>query len=313
MRGEKILVLESRVDLASWVEEEGRRLGLDVTARVDLSGVEGDLARGEFAFVIGLVNGEGKRIEALSDRLRPKVIPLAHGNETAAERRARLGRILGALGCGRAASTARAAGRWIERRFDEEIDARHDRLVERLTPALRALARLDHHIRDHSRRVGIYAREIGRALGLDPEARRLLTVGGWVHDVGKIRIAPETLCKPEPLEPDEWEAMTSHPGWGHDLVRPCTGDDRLLAMVLHHHEHFGGGGYPGGLKRSKIPEVARILAVADAYDAVTHDRPYRAAASHRHALGEILKHAPAQFDPDVARAALAARLDTVKV
>lgn len=319
MKRRQILVLESRRALALWAEAEGVRLGLEVSARPSIRDLLGEMRLGRFEYVIGHPNGDGASLAELPDEVRPRLIPLFPAFSENGERRVRIGMILGAIRRGREQAEPGVGrirdeiSRWIDRNFDEEMDRRREAQVRGLFPALEALGKLDFHVKDHSRRVGHYAGRIGRALGLGGESVRLLAVGGWVHDVGKVRIPGVTLNKRGPLGPDEWRSMLAHPEWGAELIEPCPRGPALLDMVLHHHERMDGKGYPGGLRGRAIPLLARVLAVADAYDAVTHDRPYRERASHGAAIREILSHAGSQFDPDVVRALLSARLDRMPV
>ncbi len=315
MSGGKILVLEGREGLAAWVEEKGRMLGLDVAARQTTRDVEDELLEGLYSYVIGHLNGDGEHLAKIPGDVRPRLIPLLPPSSSPDERKTRIGLILEAISRGNRTEelypdkVLDQISRWIDSNFEEEMDRRHEAFLRDLSPALGIVGRLDRHVGDHSRRVGLYARHIGISLGLDRESVRLLTVGGWVHDVGKVRIPDATLNKPSPLEPGEWESMLAHPAWGAEIVEPCSQDARLLDMVLHHHERVDGRGYPGGLKGREIPPLARVMAVADAYDAVTHDRPYRKRAAHRAAVREILRHTGSQFDPAAVRAFLTARLD----
>ncbi len=319
MQSPRILILESGPTLARWAEEEGRRLGLEVSAHPSVRDVEDELSRGHFEFIIGHLNGDGERLEAISMEIRPRLIPLLPPSPNVEDRRTRIGLLLGAIGKGYqgkrpfSGRLTRELSRWIDSQFEEEIERRHDQLIRSYRPALRAIGHLDFYVRDHSRRVGHYARRIGKAAGLDSEDVRLLSLGGWVHDAGKIRISTGTLNRPGPLEPDEWKAMKSHPEWGAEIVEPCSNSDELLEMVLYHHERMDGKGYPARLRGGEIPLLARILAVADAYDAITHDRPYRGRATHATAVREILAGAGTQFDPKIAHALLAARLDQLPV
>lgn len=315
----KILILENDRALALWAEEEGRRLGLEVSARPSVDHVFKELSQGRFDYVIGHLNGDGTRLAAIPAVDRPRLIPLLPSAPDNGDRRTRIGLLLGALQSGTAQARPYSErltielSRWIDSNFEEEMERRHERLISTYKPALQAINCLDFYVRDHSRRVGHYARRIGETVGLDPEDVRLLSLGGWVHDVGKIRISCDTLNKPEPLEPEEWRAMMAHPEWGAEIVEPCANSGRLLEMVLYHHERIDGKGYPAGLKGQKIPILARILAVADAYDAVTHDRPYRSRATHSAAVREILAGADTQFDPEIVHALLGARLDLLPV
>ena len=152
----------------------------------------------------------------------------------------------------------------------------------------------------HSERVTGYAMAIGRRLGLDARQLDLLQRGGLLHDVGKIGVPAGILDAARKLTPEEWAQMRAHPVIGARIVEPIAEFADVLPMVLYHHEKLDGSGYPEGLTGDAIPYFARILAVADVYDALTSDRPYRAGMDPMAALAIIRKDAGSHFDPDVA-------------
>lgn len=160
---------------------------------------------------------------------------------------------------------------------------------------------------DHTQRVGQLSAAIGARLGLPPEEVELLRVAARLHDVGKIGIPDSILLKPGPLTPGEYCQMQRHTVIGARIL--AGGHSRLLQMaetIAHnHHEHWNGQGYPCGLVGEDIPLVARIVAVADVYDALTHRRAYKAAWPRDAALAELAAQAGRQFDPAVVREALA--------
>jgi HD-GYP domain-containing protein (c-di-GMP phosphodiesterase class II) len=120
-----------------------------------------------------------------------------------------------------------------------------------------------------------------------------------LHDVGKIGIPDAILNKPGPLDTDEWTVMQGHPEMGIRIVDPVGFGDATTDIILSHHEHWNGNGYPNRLRGDEIPLAARVFAVADAYDAITSDRPYRPAAPKTIALDEIRRDAGQRFDPDI--------------
>jgi HD-GYP domain-containing protein (c-di-GMP phosphodiesterase class II) len=157
----------------------------------------------------------------------------------------------------------------------------------------------------HSQTVGRYAEGIARALDLPEERVQRIRAAGVLHDVGKLGIADAVLQKPGPLTDEEWADMRRHPELGARILEHANLRD-ISAWVLAHHERVDGRGYPLGLAGEAIPLEARILAVADAYEAMTADRPYRAALSRDAARAELLACAGTQFDPAVVDAFLRA-------
>jgi HD-GYP domain-containing protein (c-di-GMP phosphodiesterase class II) len=131
----------------------------------------------------------------------------------------------------------------------------------------------------------------------DEERLELLRLAGMLHDVGKVAVPDEILRKAGPLTEAEYDEIKRHPLIGADLVARVEGLDAIVPWIRHSHEHFDGTGYPNGLRGEDIPLAARILLVADAFDAMTSDRPYRGALSHEDALRELEEHAGGQFDP----------------
>ena len=153
----------------------------------------------------------------------------------------------------------------------------------------------------HSEIVSTLAEAIGAQLGLDPETIEQLRLGGLLHDLGKIGLPDAILRAPRPLTPDEFAIVRRHPEFGHSLL-DGLGIEPVDEWVLHHHEHWDGSGYPDGLAGEMIPLGARIILVADAFEAITADRPYRAARSPEVAMIELRDNAGSQFDRDVVAA-----------
>jgi HD-GYP domain-containing protein (c-di-GMP phosphodiesterase class II) len=149
----------------------------------------------------------------------------------------------------------------------------------------------------HSKRVGYYATKIGEQMAVDAETVRMLNDAGILHDIGKIGIKDEILLKSGPLTPDEVKIMQQHPVIGEAIVKPVRSLAKVVSLVRHHHERFDGRGYPSGLKGEEIPLGARILSVADTYDAITTDRPYRKRMSLEEAKAELRRVSGSQLDP----------------
>jgi putative two-component system response regulator len=154
----------------------------------------------------------------------------------------------------------------------------------------------------HSQRVRGYAVQLAAALGLGRRARRRLALAAGSHDLGKLCLPAALLTKPSRLTAEEYLRVQKHPVMSELLLTPLVRDHGLLAWVRHHHEHFDGRGYPDGLRGRGIPLGARLLAVADCFDALTSPRPYRAALPRPDALDYLRAGAGRQFDPAVVRA-----------
>ncbi len=151
---------------------------------------------------------------------------------------------------------------------------------------------------EHGHRVRRMAGGLGRRLDLTESELDRLEIAALLHDIGKYRLDPAVLALPRRLTPDEWAHVQEHPQIGFDLLTGNVHDD-IASAVLAHHERFDGTGYPHRLVGSAIPIAARILAVADAYDAITSDRIYDAARPASVAHAEIIRGAGTQFDPIV--------------
>jgi putative two-component system response regulator len=169
-----------------------------------------------------------------------------------------------------------------------------------------ALAARDPSTAAHCVRVTFLAGRLAVWLGWDDLRLRALKVGVPLHDIGKVTISDAILRKPGPLDPRELAEIRTHPAAGAKLISPIGPARDGLPYVLYHHERWDGRGYPTGRAGTEIPEAARLLAVADAFDAMTFTRPYRRALPTSRALGEIERCAGTQFDPAMASAFLEA-------
>ncbi len=150
----------------------------------------------------------------------------------------------------------------------------------------------------HSKRVSLLCTDIGLVMGLEANA---LTTAGMLHDIGKVAISETILDKVLPLADSEWTEMKRHSEAGYNILSSVNDYGPLAACVLSHHERWDGTGYPNGLKGEAIPLLARIIAIADSYDAMVSNRPYRKGMSHEDALEEIKVCAGKQFDPEIVR------------
>jgi putative nucleotidyltransferase with HDIG domain len=169
-----------------------------------------------------------------------------------------------------------------------------------------ALDARDSETAGHSERVADLTMAIAEEMGLSPDTEqwRYISWGALLHDIGKIAIPDEILRKPGGLSEPEWEAMRSHPRDGWDILQSVDFLAPAADIVLAHHERFDGHGYPGGLAGEQVPLGARIFMIADAFDAMTSDRVYRAVLPVEEALAEVLRNSGTQFDPAAVRAFL---------
>lgn len=202
---------------------------------------------------------------------------------------------------------------WEERQFAEAIAAQASLAVENASlyadiergyfSTVQALAKAievkDPYTRGHSERVTTYALMIAEALGLDEREKQKLKYAATLHDIGKIGIAGRVLNKPGALTEEEYTHVKTHPLLGDSIVEPVEFLQEPRPIILHHHERYDGKGYPDGLKGEDIPLSARILAVADAFEAMRSDRPYRRALPLEEAREELIRNAGTQFDPRV--------------
>jgi putative two-component system response regulator len=156
----------------------------------------------------------------------------------------------------------------------------------------------------HSLRVSRYAITIGKRMGLTDQELRDLEIAGILHDIGKIGVPESILWKPARLDPEEQKIMSIHPVRSAQMIEDIPLLQRSRLWVLHHHEYLDGSGYPDHLEGDKIPIGARMLLVADAYDAMTSDRPYRKSIGYERAAGELKKYSGKQFDTELVDALL---------
>jgi HD-GYP domain-containing protein (c-di-GMP phosphodiesterase class II) len=158
----------------------------------------------------------------------------------------------------------------------------------------------------HSQRVTQYAMVIARELGLSNDEVEDLQLAALLHDVGKIGLPDEILLKAGKLTSEEWEQVRKHPIWGEEILRPIKQLRRVASWIRHEHERWNGSGYPDGLRSGAIPVPSRIIAVADAFDALTSDRSYRKAVSVTEAISILESAAGTEYDPEVVAAFLTA-------
>jgi len=173
------------------------------------------------------------------------------------------------------------------------------RIFEQTVFALaQAIDAKDTYTHGHSRRVAEYARQIARVAGEGPEDQRYIYYMGLLHDVGKIGVSNAVINKPGPLTEEEYTEVKSHTWVGSDILQCIEEYPQFSQGARSHHEHYDGTGYPDGLKGEEIPRAARIIAIADAYDAMTSKRSYRDAMPQERVREEFVKGLGTQFDPD---------------
>lgn len=186
-------------------------------------------------------------------------------------------------------------------RLYESLEESYLDTIKALVSAMEAK---DHYTRGHSERVRKYAMQIVGILKLNKMQIKELSYAGYLHDIGKIGITDYLLGKIEPLTKNEYETIKKHPDIGHSILKDIKSLVETCNIIRCEHERYDGNGYPNGLKKKSIPLGARIIAVADAYDAMTTDRPYRKAISRKQAINQLRQNAGSQFDPEIVRAFL---------
>ncbi|TDT71915.1 putative nucleotidyltransferase with HDIG domain [Hypnocyclicus thermotrophus] len=162
---------------------------------------------------------------------------------------------------------------------------------------IKAIEAKDKYTKGHTSRVAKLSKEIALILNLPKNHVETIEMAAFLHDVGKIGIRDSVLLKPGKLSNEEYEEIKKHPEFGFEIIKDIEGMDKIAEIIKYHHERWDGKGYPEGLKGYHTPLEARIIAIADCYDAMTTARPYRKALSHEIALKEIKKYSGSQFDP----------------
>jgi len=193
-------------------------------------------------------------------------------------------------------------------RYAEDVRHLYQRTQRAISQSLLGLANAleakDPYTRGHSQRVSALGRQLAEAVGLSAREADVIAQAGLLHDIGKIGVPESVLGKPGRLDPDEWELMRRHPVLGAQIVAPFEFFAAGSIIVRHHHERWDGSGYPDGLMGAAIPLGARIVAVADVYDALTSTRPYREALPHHVAIEHIVGEAGRTLDDDIVAALL---------
>ncbi|MDR7542977.1 MAG: response regulator [Armatimonadota bacterium] len=177
--------------------------------------------------------------------------------------------------------------------------AKLDRIETMLVSLAASIEARSEHRREHLSRVAWYSQQLAQAMGVDPEEIPIIRRAALLHDIGMIAVSDAVLHQPRSLTPAEFAQVKQHPVVGAELCQSLPDGEKVAALIRHHHERWHGGGYPDGLSGKDIPIGARIIAVADAFDTLTSDRPYRSALTADGALDVLVMGAGAQWDPDV--------------
>ncbi len=187
----------------------------------------------------------------------------------------------------------------LKMRTSDLVEQQRSLFLSTVKSLVTAIDAKDEYTRHHSTRVTEFSLKIARKMGFSEKELEDLELASLLHDVGKIAVPEAILNKPGRLTDEEFAQIKEHPARGEAILKPVIELKEMARVVRAHHEQYDGKGYPDGLKGREIPLGARIMTVADAYDSITSDRPYRKAASHRHAVKEIIRCSGTQFDPEV--------------
>lgn len=190
------------------------------------------------------------------------------------------------------------------KKFLAEVGQGEESLVELILTLVRTLEERDEYTRGHSERVSKLAVLIGRELGFSQNHLKMLARGALLHDIGKIGIRDELLYKPGSFTLEERARMNQHPEKGHFIVVNCHLLWNLIPMIRNHHENYDGSGYPDGLKGEEIPAEARIVSLADYFDALATRRPYKEPVSKEESIAFVSDMSGKKFDPKVVKAFL---------
>ncbi len=180
-----------------------------------------------------------------------------------------------------------------------EIDDRHIDLISSIKTLISVVNAKDRYTYGHVERVVILCDLVSEKIGLTEQERKILKYGAYLHDIGKIEVPQEVLNKKMPLTDEEWDMLKQHPATGAEIIKPVDSLREVLPLILYHHERYDGKGYPNQLKGESIPYLVRILTVADSFDAMTSDRPYKHGKTYDEAIIELKKCRGSQFDPDI--------------
>ena len=196
----------------------------------------------------------------------------------------------------------------IIREYQAELDGAYKLLENSHYEAIRAMRLMvdakDQYTRGHSDRVAFYSEQIALRLGYSKSYCEKIRIAGIFHDVGKLGISDDILLKESRLLDEEYEVIKTHPGKGAEILSSVSHFKEIIPAVRHHHERYDGGGYPDGLREFDIPEQARIIAVADSFDAMNSSRRYRKKLDMERTIGQLEEGRGTQFDPVIVDAFL---------
>jgi putative nucleotidyltransferase with HDIG domain len=197
----------------------------------------------------------------------------------------------------------------------KEKSAKESLFINTITAFANAIDATSNWMRGHSERVSKIAVEIGEILGLSDYELKLLKIGGLLHDIGKLGIPQTIINKPAKLTQEEYEVVKKHPEIGYRILEPIKELKDVLPIILYHHERCNGSGYPEGLKCNEIPELAKIVAVADVIESMTTERPYKKALTLEETLEYLKENAGRDklFDEEIVKAACAASYDLERI
>ena len=187
----------------------------------------------------------------------------------------------------------------LKMRASDLVEQQRSLFLSMIKSLVSAIDAKDEYTRHHSTRVTEFTLKIARRMDFSEHELKDLELASLLHDVGKIAVPETILNKRAALTPEEYASVKEHPVRGESILRPVAELRQIATIVRHHHERYDGTGYPDGLKSQEIPVGARIMAVADAYDSIVSERPYRKGASHKYAVKEIIRCSGTHFDPEV--------------
>jgi putative nucleotidyltransferase with HDIG domain len=187
----------------------------------------------------------------------------------------------------------------INKQLSVDKTSYHADILDSVQSLALALDAKDSYTEGHSQRVSEYAYLLAKEVGLDIQEQEWVRLAAFMHDIGKIGIPENILCKSGKLTVEEYEVMKKHPIIGARILKPIKPLEKVAHIVLHHHEHWDGSGYPQGYAKDEIPIGSRIVSITDAYQAMTSDRPYRDALPKEEAIKRLRMGKESQWDPDL--------------